>query len=293
MEELTHDIITKLIEKDIDLFKFIELDEKYIKSDIIFTDKYKSGLKRAYKRNSIKYHPDKSINVSIEEKNELERKFNLNQLIYKILRSENEYIRYKEYKELLSIKSHDTLKKSKISDIDIKNMIKEASNGKTYEELSLEKDKQHGYKRDEPKIDMKEMSKKYNNMIMSRDKQYIELLENSKRIEILDKDTFNKEFNNKIERKTLTEDVIEKLEIQPYNSISTLTVQSGSFDYQNNDYSNIFDPKFSEIENSFKLLSADIPNKIKENKSLEDKMREYEQNTLKLQNMIKEKKEID
>ena len=112
MENINHDIINHLIEQNIDLFIFMNLDQKYILDDIIFTEKYYSGLKRAYKRNSIKYHPDKCINASEIEKNDLEYKFNLNQIIYTILSSKQTYEEYNECKRLLSCKSHQNLKKS-------------------------------------------------------------------------------------------------------------------------------------------------------------------------------------
>ena len=76
------------------------------------------------------------------------------------------------------------------------------------------------------------------------------------------------------------------MEIQPYNS-SDKTIICGSFDYQNFNYSDLYAPtNGSELEESFKLLSCNIPSKYENNLSLDERIKEYEKNTKHFANMI-------
>jgi len=289
MEYLNHDIITKIINKGINLFEFINIDKKYISNDVLFTEKYYSALKRAFKRNSIKYHPDKCINASDIEKEELEYNFNLNQIIYTILSSQSNYTQYKECEKLLSIKSHDSLKssfKTLHSNQDIKNLIKESTGGRSYHELAAEKDKLHGI---DKTYDSKDVSKSYQKLLKDRDIILNEVLKNTKKIDFESDSTFVNTFNKQFDLTLNKEDNNVKqniMEIQPYNS-SDKTIICGSFDYQNFNYSDLYAPtNGSELEESFKLLSCNIPSKYENNLSLDERIKEYEKNTKQFANMI-------
>jgi len=315
MDKLNHDVITKIINKDIDLFDFMNLDAKYFKDDVIFTEKYFSGLKRAFKRNSLKYHPDKCINASDLERDELENNFNLNQIIYSILSSNENYKEYNECKHLLSIKTHDSLKssfKNTISDQDIKNLIKTSTNGKSYHELAAEKDKLHGINKNVNNLDT---SKLYSKLLQERDDVFNNLKKetlttkcncdnktescmmlmcnNETKNEYNFVNNFNKQFDNKnLDLSTENKIKNNTLEIQPYNSISNALTNS-SFDYQHFNYSDLYmvnDSSSSLLDESFKLLSADIPQKYENNMSLEDKIKEYTRNTTEISKLIIQKK---
>jgi len=289
MDKINHDVITKIINKNIDLFSFMNLDPKYLKEDVIFTDRYYSALKRAHKRNSVKYHPDKCINASNIEKAELENNFNLNQIIYVVLSSQETYNQYKECEKLLSIKSHDSLKSSfekgeVLSNNDIQKLIKESTGGKTYRELAAEKDKLHGIDRT---FDTKNVSKLHDNLLMERDIVYKDIIKNTKKIDISDGifvETFNKQFDGSIKK----QEHVQSMEVQAYNSISN-ALTSNSFDCQNFNYSDLYTSGGNTYEESFKLLSSDIPTKYEETKSLDEKIKEYEKFTKKIASMVLEK----
>jgi DnaJ-class molecular chaperone len=330
MENINYDIINNLIEKNIDLFLFMNLDPKYTSDYVIFTDKYHSALKRAYKRNSIKYHPDKCINASEIEKNDLEHNFNLNQIIYTILSSRKSYEEFNECKQLLSCKSHQSLKSSftsenHLSNNNIKQLIKEASNGKTFKQLSDEKDKLHGLdqfvnktkltygKTDEhcssvsvptkvgrkteltysktsghnPEVGHKtdeqssDVSKLYNTILSERENMYNEILKNTKKIEINDNNSFNSQFESLIDKKSIN----NSYEIVAFNE-SNNGIITNTFDYQQFDYSDLYVKSNDEYENLFKLLSTDISTYVDDKLSLEDKIKQYNKNTIELNNMV-------
>jgi len=270
----------------------MNLDNKYLTSDVIFTDKYYSGLKRAFKRNSMKYHPDKCINASEIEKAELENKFNLNQIIYIILSSLETYNEYKECEKLLSIKSHDSLKSSFVkgdvlSSDDIKKLIKESSGGKSYGELAAEKDKIHGI---DKTYDTRNVSKSYETLLMERDTVYNDILKNTKKIDITNDTKFVDYFNKQFDSSNKKQERVQSTEIQAYNSTNT-ALTCNSFDYQNFNYSDLYIAHTSDYEESFKLLSTEIPSTYDNKMSLDDKIKEYEKFTKQLSTMIIEKTE--
>jgi len=289
MDKINHDVITNIINKNINLFVFMNLDTKYLKDDVIFTEKYFSALKRAHKRNSIKYHPDKYINASEIEKTELENNFNLNQIIYIILSSQDTYNQYKECEKLLSIKSHDSLKSSfekgnVLSNNEIQKLIKESTGGKSYQELAAEKDRLHGV---DKTFNTKNVSKLYETLLTERDSVYKDIVKNTKKIDISDdkfENTFNKQFDGSFKKQEIT----SSMEIQAYNSVST-ALTSNSFDYQNFNYSDLYASDGNNYEELFKLLSSNIPTKYEETKTLDEKIKEYEQFTKKIESMILEK----
>lgn len=287
MNMLNHDIITNIINKNIDLFTFMNIDKKYIQDDVIFTDRYNSALKRAYKRNSVKYHPDKCINASDIEKSELENNFNLNQIIYSILSSRSNYEEYTECKRLLSIKSHQNLKSSfeeSLSNQDIKNLIKASNGGKSYKELAAEKDKIHGIDKTQ---DTKNVSKLYTNLLSERDSVYNDILNNTKKIDIKDNssfvDTFNQIFDSSIDTRKV--DNSNSMEIQAYNETGNALTNT-SFDFQKFDYSDLYASSNNGYDESFKLLSTDIPSKFNDTMSLDEKIKLYEKNTQEIAKMI-------
>jgi len=290
MDKLNHDIITTIINKNIDLFTFINIDSKYLKNDIIFTDKYYSALKRAYKRNSIKYHPDKCINASEIEKADLEYNFNLNQIVYSILSSKENHDEYIECKRLLSIKSHQNLKSSfedALSNNDIKNLIKESNGGKSYKELAAEKDRLHGI---DKTLDSKNVSKLYNNMLSERENVYRDIVKNTKKLDVNNggsfTETFNELFNGKVDSSANEKNSDSScMEIQAFNETSN-ALTTTTFDFQKFNYSDLYVSNTNDYEESFKLLSTNIPSKFEDKLSLDEKIKLYERNTNELANMI-------
>jgi hypothetical protein len=84
-------------------------------------------------------------------------------------------------------------------------------------------------------------------------------------------DLFNKNFNQQIKRNIVSN------EIQTYNNFNQL---SNRFNYENFDYSNMFDNNFSAMEDSFGLLSTNIPEEFNDTRTLEDRIKAYHDNTL-------------
>lgn len=277
METIINDEMSKLINNCVDLFEFMGLDkEKFCNPDFMFTPDYLKQLKKVMTKNSRKYHTDKHPHAKDDEKKELEKKFNLNQIIYYILATKEVYEQY--LKVVFELQhTHFDLKNNynKLTDEDIKAMIRESTGGKTYEELCKEKDRQHGIDRSlEGKMTEDEYNKKLQNMVNNRNNIYEEIKNNTKKMEF-DKnekfaDLFNKKFDDQITRNVLTQ------EIQTFNDVNTLNTM---FNYQSFDYGNMFDNGYSSINDSFSLLSTNIPSEFSDSRTLEERMQAYHNKT--------------
>lgn len=282
MDLSNNEEIIRIINNHIDLFEFMGLeDSKFSESEFMFSKEYLKDLKKMWKNNNKKYHPDKYPNASEEIKKELERNFSMNQIIYQILSNYELYNLYlKTVSELQN--NHNDLKENfiKTRDEDIKAMIKEATGGKTYDELCIEKDIQYGIDRTlVGKMTGDESNIKISDMINNRNNIYDNIKRNTKKIEF-DKNEnfsniFNKNFDNKIDRNITTQ------EIQTYNDTNSL------FNYEKFDYSNIFDNNFSSIDDSFSLISSHIPEGYTSTSSLEDKLNAYNNRTKDYENINK------
>ena len=77
---------------------------------------------------------------------------------------------------------------------------------------------------------------------------------------------FNKKFDEQITRNVLTQ------EIQTFNDVNTLNTM---FNYQSFDYGNMIDNGYSSINDSFSLLSTNIPSEFSDSRTLEERMQAY------------------
>jgi hypothetical protein len=295
MEKIDINVIMQIINKNIDLFKFMKLNNEITEN--MFSPKYFKYLEHSKKKNSLKYHPDKCINGSDEEKKDLEEKFNLNQIIYKILSSESTYNQYLETKKFLSVKSHNDLKSSfsQLNDTAIKEIIKNTTNNKSFKELSKEKDILHGYDKSKVNsIDINEFNSLLNNFKSERDINFEEIKKNMeekmKYFDLSNKnfmENFNKEFEKTIEPNKKN-NLNETYEIQAYNSVNSLTT-SNLFDYNNFNYDNIYAPVDSTLTESFDLISNKIPSSnMLSNTSLEDRIKNYNNETSNISKIVKQ-----
>jgi hypothetical protein len=278
--------ITKLLNNYVDLFEFMKLDKtKYSDSDFMFTDEYNKELKKAAIKNNRKYHTDKYPNASADEKEELERMFNLNQIVYYILKNKEVYDQYVKLKSEI-VFNHNELRDNfvKLSNDDIKRIIKESSNDKSFEELSREKDMSHGIDRSlEKKLSEDETNDRITELINQRTNLYENVKKNTPKMEVNDDnkkftEMFNKEFDKNIHKN------INSYEIQSYNDFGTV---STTFNYQNFDYGSMFDSNYQGMNDSFALLSTNIPDQVLDDTSLEDKIKQYTDLTKHYENITK------
>jgi hypothetical protein len=279
--------ITKLLNNYVDLFEFMGLDKvKYSDPEFIFTYEYKKGLRKAAVANNRKYHTDKYPNSSDKRKDELERLFNQNQIIFYILNNKEVYDQYIKLKSEI-VSNHNELRDNfiRLNDDDIKRIIKDANEGKSFEDLSKEKDIYHGIDRSlEQKLSIEESSIRLNDLINQRTNIYENIKNNIPKIEFDEDSTkfadmFNREFEKNIKKNE------ESYEIQPYNDFGEL---SKTFNFQNFDYGSMFDNRYSGINDSFALLSSNIPDQITDNLSLEDKIKKYNDLTKHYENIAKQ-----
>jgi hypothetical protein len=103
----------------------------------------------------------------------------------------------------------------------------------------------------------------------------------SKKIEINDNNSFNSQFESLIDKKSINNSYENVAFNESNNGIITNT-----FDYQQFDYSDLYVKSNDEYENSFKLLSTDISTYVDDKLSLEDKIKQYNKNTIELNNMV-------
>ena len=123
----------QILNDNIDLFKFMKINKSEFKNKM-FTSEYNKKLKKAYITNNKLYHTDKYPDATDDQKYELEKLFNLNQVIYSILSDENNYKIFKKLKSEI-VKDHENLKEDYrgLSNDDIKDLIKKSNGGKTFE----------------------------------------------------------------------------------------------------------------------------------------------------------------
>ena len=282
METSNNEEIIRIINNRVDIFEFMGLDKTvFSDSEYMFTKEYLKELKKKWKENNKKYHTDKFPNASEEQKRELEKKFSMNQIIYQILISRELYDLYlKTISEVQN--THNDLRDNfiRLRDEDIKAMIREATGGKTYEELCIEKEIQHGIDRTlVGKLTVKETNHQLNNLIDKRNNVYEDIKKNTQKMEINGEDKFselfNKKFNEQINRNIVTQ------EIQTYNDANSL------FNFEKFDYSNMFDNNFSSMNESFDLLSTNIPEQYIDSRSMEEKLKAYHDRTKEYENLNK------
>jgi curved DNA-binding protein CbpA len=278
-----------LLSNNIDLFKFMNLDlSKFTNIDYMFSENYNKEIKKAFLKKVKLYHPDKHSDKPEDVIKEYEIILNLNELIYKILSNKNNYEKYVNFKSQLT-HYHTELKNNfkSLDDNTIKYLIKSVNNGKTFEELSKEKEELHGCnKSDINKIDINEYNNVLDKLISTRNNMFNSIKEENIKLNIDDAtfaELFNKEFTKKINRNT------ENFEVVAYNSNSDISI-SNKFNYENLNYNDIYDQSVNEIDSSFELLSSNIPEEFTNNKSPEDRINEYNNDTETLIKIVKQVK---
>lgn len=285
MESVNFEIIKHIIKEKIDLKEFMGID----KDEEMFTKKYHKELKKCYKKNCLKYHPDKVENATEEEMEQLTRNFTLNKVIYSILSEKEIYDHFLENLKNLDHKDHNDLKESfnKLSDDDIKKLIKEASNGKTFEELSREKDLEHGLTNHSiDAIPVDQFNLTLDDYTKKRDNLYNEIKLSKLNIETNDNNEFMKLFNKQFEENVMSANALSN-EIMAYNDVNQL-ISTNVFDFQNTNYNSLY-VNNGGYNNSFDLLTSNVPKYVDNNVSYEEMLRRRQQTTDEIENFLTKK----
>jgi hypothetical protein len=283
MESVNFEVIKYIVNQKLDLKVFMGID----KDEEMFTKKYLKELKRCYKKNCLKYHPDKIENATEEEMEELTRNFTLNKVIYTILSEKEVYDHFQENLKNLDHKDHNDLKetfKSKGNDY-IKELIAEATGGKTFDELSKEKEIEHGATNlSLDAIPQEEFNNKLEDYMKSRDNLYEEIKIKKLDINVENNADFMKLFNKEFENNVNTNTNISN-EIMAYNDANSL-VNTNVFDYQNTNYSSLYSGN-GGYSQSFELLTSNVPKYVDSNISFEELMRQREKTTNEIESFLK------
>lgn len=220
------EIIKNIINENINLFNFMNIEQT-----ILFNKDFNKILKKAYKKNCIKYHPDKLNNDDENKKQEYIKLFHINKVIYDILSDENKYNKYNDIKNMYSYNDHINLKN---------NFFKESIKFTSSNNYSLD-DIQHTFNimndnkfdnNDIKPLTEEETSFKLNELIKNRNISFINN-ESS--------DFNNKKFNDEFDiiKKNISQQSINITKIQPYNSVNNI-ISSHLFENTNvNDVNNI------------------------------------------------------
>lgn len=219
---------------------------------LLMKEDVQNAIRKQYKKNLRKYHSDNNDNP------EYVLLYNINQAAYEILTNIDYYELFKSYYQGLLETKTDIALKDRFNDTDrddIKNLIKQASNGKSFDELSKEiSDKK-----------VKEISSVINNNIFDKPKEEIvsdidtaiddyeklRKAQDSRHINsdlygksrTMGREEFMKHFNDQFNKLNTSDDQdIKTNQLVSYEGFGDLTQQlvqhTGTFEL-NNDYSTI------------------------------------------------------
>ena len=248
METINNEI-NQIINENIDLFKFMKINQSEFK-DNMFTNEYKKKLKKAYLSNNRLYHTDKYPDATDEQRERLETLFNINHIIFTILSNEDNYNKFLKIKDEKT-HNHNDLKEvyNNLTSELIKDIISSSCEGKTFEESSKEKDIEHSYDRSSEKvIDVKTYDTMVDKLRKKREKMDKKIKLNTNfDINNINNDTnnnFNTLFNRTFEE-SLNIQKKEENQVVSYNDDNMSLVNT--FNYQTFNYGNIYDPTLIDI----------------------------------------------
>jgi hypothetical protein len=235
-----------------------------------FSEEYFERLKKCYKRNCKKYHPDKlNENASPEETKQLAFLFSLNKAIYAILLDRDVYNEYKEVVRLSTRTNIDLKNDYKQASREIRKMFEESSDKRSFEEKARERDAIHlreaklAQQLDSNPIDVNTFSQ----MLSEYERQRASLKLPERPTDEYDPDEFNKNFNENISTNVQSYNT----EIVPYCEVAGAAL-STQFNFEYNSYDQLYALSTEGIDQSFQLLSSHIDN----NKHINDKL-DYEE----------------
>jgi len=231
---INNEVLISFIENKYCPFKLLHIE----KTNNVIDDSFVKNLNKQYKKRCLKYHPDKHINSSPDDKEKAAQKFIMIQLSYHILSNNDTFNKYNDLLSQLSTKNFNDLKSSKQSfDFEV-------------EQISKEKFDDIYNKKHQKNIDIFNNKPTYNNiddLIKSRND--MEDLFNYDKIKT---EQFNEEFDKFIKTDIPVSDIIEYTGSKFINSHNNqLMIDNDVIDPYG-----VFDCNDNLFDEQFKLIST-------------------------------------